>query len=109
MKGLEFRIGLIHFVDEQNATFGRGEGFAQGFNEAQGFQRVGAAVDFDRQKTSLGIQKSKILPYEQSFAASMSEARFGRELWKIFLWAAAVLLAVEMLFARDSAKQTEEQ
>ncbi len=66
-------------------------------------------VDFDRQKTSLGIQKSKILPYEQSFAASISEARFGRELWKIFLWAAAVLLAVEMLFARDSAKQTEEQ
>jgi len=66
-------------------------------------------VDFDRMIASMKINKSKILPYEQTFAASISEARFGRELWKIFLWAAAVLMAVEMLFARDSARQSEEQ
>jgi len=66
-------------------------------------------VDFDKLETFLQIEKFRTIPYNRSFAAAISEARFGRELWKIFLWAAAVLLAVEILFSRVGLSRSEEQ
>ncbi len=60
-----------------------------------------SAVDADRLKSVLAVEKFKAVPYAESFAAAIGEARFGRELWKIFLWLAAMLLLVEMLFSRE--------
>lgn len=41
------------------------------------------------------------LPYDADLAGFIAESRFGRELWQYFLAAAILLLAVEMLVARD--------
>nr|MBN2278842.1 VWA domain-containing protein [candidate division Zixibacteria bacterium] len=68
-----------------------------------------AAADMARFETALGIEKSRTIPYNKSSAALISEARFGRELWKIFLWAAILIMAVEMVFARESKPDPEEQ
>ncbi len=67
-----------------------------------------AAADLDHWRASLKIDDATALDYDKSFSAAISEARFGRELWKVFLWAVAVLLAVEMLFAREAAAVEEQ-
>ncbi|MEE9442052.1 MAG: BatA domain-containing protein [candidate division Zixibacteria bacterium] len=41
------------------------------------------------------------MPSETSVAGFLSEKRFGRELWQFFIAAALILLALEMLVARD--------
>lgn len=68
-----------------------------------------AAADFNRFKTALRIAESKTIPYNKPSAAIISEARFGRELWKIFLWAAVILLVVEMIFAREVESAIKEK
>ena len=68
-----------------------------------------AAVDFDRFKAALGIDNYKVIPYNKAAAAIISEARFGRELWKIFLWAAVIIMAVEMLLSREPESDIKEQ
>lgn len=67
-----------------------------------------ASVDFNRFKSALGIEKFKMIPYNNTAAAVISEARFGRELWKIFLWAAVIIMAVEMLFSRETEPELKE-
>jgi hypothetical protein len=56
---------------------------------------------------SFKIDDYKIIPYSKPASATISTARHGRELWKVFLWAVVVLLLVEMLFSRE--KSTEEE
>ena len=68
-----------------------------------------SVVDFDRFKSALGIEKFKVIPYNRAAAAVISEARYGRELWKIFLWAAVIIMAVEMLFSRETEPELKEQ
>jgi hypothetical protein len=67
-----------------------------------------ASADFDKIKSRLGLNKCKIVPYNRPPATIITEARFGRELWKIFLWAAAVLLAVEIFISRENAPAIDE-
>jgi len=67
-----------------------------------------AAADFDQLRKALKLDEATTIPYNESAETLISEARFGRELWKIFLWAAAVLMLVEMLLARESEPETDE-
>lgn len=59
------------------------------------------SAGFDRLEEALGFDDSEVIPYDKPFAAFISEARFGRELWKLFLWAVVVIMAVEMLLSRE--------
>ncbi len=65
-------------------------------------------VDFNRLEKVLKLDDARTIPYGQSAGSIISEARFGRELWKIFLWAVVVLMAVEMIFSRESGPDVEE-
>ncbi|SYZ72693.1 conserved hypothetical protein [Candidatus Zixiibacteriota bacterium] len=64
-----------------------------------------AAAEPEQIGKALGLKKYTVLPFSQSSDTVITQARYGRELWKIFLWAAVVLLAVEMILARE--KETE--
>ena len=61
------------------------------------------AVDIDRLASSIGLENYRTIPYSEKSETIITEARYGRELWKLFLWAGAVLLMVEMVFAREKA------
>jgi len=60
-------------------------------------------------EAALRIEKSRTIPYNKSSADLIAETRFGRELWKLFLWAAVVIMAVEMVFSRESKPETDEK
>ena len=62
-------------------------------------------VDPDQLAASLGSPQFRSLGYTDALAESVARFRVGRELWPLFLWAAAVLLAVEMLLGRRSAEE----
>jgi hypothetical protein len=57
-------------------------------------------TDPDQFAVSLGADELRPLGYEQPLASAIADHRVGRELWQLFLWAAAILLAVEMLLGR---------
>ncbi|MFH2035803.1 MAG: BatA domain-containing protein [Candidatus Zixiibacteriota bacterium] len=60
-----------------------------------------SAVDFKRLSESLNIKEYKTIPYSTSSGTIISESRYGKELWKIFLWAVVVIMAVEMFLSRE--------
>ena len=62
-------------------------------------------VDPDQLATSLGAAQLRNLGYTDALTESVARFRVGRELWPLFLWAAAVLLAVEMFLGRRSAEE----
>ena len=66
------------------------------------------AIDIDRLATALGLDAVRTIPYETATASIISQARFGRELWKIFLWIAVIIMAVEMLLSREGEIKPEE-
>ncbi|MFH1700517.1 MAG: BatA domain-containing protein [Candidatus Zixiibacteriota bacterium] len=55
----------------------------------------------DRNEMESRFSGTSRLPSEISIAGFLSEKRFGRELWQFFIAAALILLALEMLIARD--------
>ena len=59
------------------------------------------AADLKQWAASLGISRFKTIPLESNADKIITETRYGRELWKIFLWAVVVLLIVEMIFSRE--------
>lgn len=63
------------------------------------------AVDEDQLAKALGRDEYRLLKWDDSLVEALSRFRVGRELWQIFLWAVAVLLAVEMLLGRRSADE----
>jgi hypothetical protein len=63
------------------------------------------AVDDDQLVKALGRDDYRLLNWNDSPAEALSRFRVGRELWQIFLWAAAVLLAVEMLLGRRPSEE----
>lgn len=66
------------------------------------------AADIDRLADALGIGDVRTLPYEAATASIIGQARFGRELWKLFLWMAVIIMAVEMLLSREGEVKPEE-
>jgi hypothetical protein len=65
-------------------------------------------VEPARLAASLGINDLNVIPYESGSAKLVSENRYGRELWKLFLWAVVVLMAVEMIFSRERSQSDQE-
>ncbi|MEW5796719.1 MAG: BatA domain-containing protein [Candidatus Zixiibacteriota bacterium] len=64
-----------------------------------------ASVDHDQLAQSLGAGVSRRLNYGAPLAEALARFRVGRELWPLFLWAAAMLLAAEMLLGRRSPEE----
>lgn len=65
------------------------------------------ATDLEQWATSLGIDRFKTIPMESDADKIITESRYGRELWKIFLWAVVVLMIVEMFFSREKSVTEE--
>ena len=63
------------------------------------------AVDAGQFALAIGAMQHHELPPEADLASMISEFRFGRELWQVFLWIAAALLLVEMLLARGASPE----
>jgi len=58
------------------------------------------AVDADQMAAALGARVFHSFAVGDDLMAALSELRFGKELWSLFLWIAAALLLFEMLLAR---------
>ncbi len=65
------------------------------------------AASFEQLAASLGIKRLKTIPFDSDSDKFISESRYGRELWQIFLWAAVILLVVEMVFSREKSAAEE--
>jgi len=63
------------------------------------------AVDVDGLATALGAGTYYTIPTTGEITAAIAELRFGKELWQLFLWLAAIMLAAEMLLARSAASE----
>ena len=61
-----------------------------------------AAADEDQFAQALGVKDPKKLDSGTALAGLLSEFRYGRELWHIFLWIALGLVIVEMLLSRGA-------
>lgn len=59
-------------------------------------------VDLGQLASALGASEHRPLGTDVSLASAISTYRLGRELWQIFLWIAAALLALEMVLGRGS-------
>ncbi len=59
------------------------------------------SVDMEQLAASLGIDRFKSISLESNADKIITETRYGRELWKIFLWAVVILMIVEMVFSRE--------
>jgi len=64
-----------------------------------------AAVD--RFASAIRLENYRTIPYSEKSNEIITQARYGRELWKLFLWAGAVLMMVEMVFSREKADTDE--
>jgi hypothetical protein len=58
-----------------------------------------ARIDPDEVREALGVKRAAVLEGGATLERELREARLGREVGTFFLWAAAALLAVEMLLA----------
>jgi hypothetical protein len=63
------------------------------------------AVDLVGLATALGASEYQTLAPTDAITASIAELRFGKELWQLFLWLAAIMLALEMLLARSKVSE----
>jgi hypothetical protein len=63
------------------------------------------AVDADQMAAALGAEEYHAFAVGDDLPAAVSRLRFGRELWTLFLWVAAVLLLLEMLLARGGSTE----
>lgn len=59
-----------------------------------------APADRDEFAEAVGAEQPRTLENDQELAGLIAEFRFGRELWSVFLWIAALLVAIEMLLSR---------
>ena len=66
-----------------------------------------AAVDIDQLAVALGAEPYQVLSNSTQLAATVAEWRFGKELWQLFLWLAAILMVLEMLLARSRTSEEE--
>lgn len=61
-----------------------------------------AVVDTDQLARALGTDKVNVLGDRTELAATISQFRYGKELWTLFLWLAVILIIVEILLARGT-------
>ncbi len=63
------------------------------------------SADPDQWAASLGVEEYDILEQGRDMISIISEFRFGKELWPIFLWATVILLVFEILLSRGAAPE----
>ena len=61
-----------------------------------------ASTSFDQFAQAVGAADYHVLDTDQPLEASIAELRFGKELWQIFLWMAAVLILLELLLSHST-------
>ncbi len=66
-----------------------------------------SSVDIERLSQALQIEEYKTIPYNTPSGSIISETRYGKELWKIFLWAVVIIMAVEMFLSREKNQDIE--
>jgi hypothetical protein len=59
-------------------------------------------VDDEQMAAAIGARSFNSLEEGVDMATVISELRFGKELWQVFLWIAVVLIAIEMLLSRGA-------
>ena len=62
-------------------------------------------VDKEQFATALNIDSYDNIPFENDIATILSELRYGKELWQIFLWLVVILVIVEIFISRTSEKE----
>lgn len=63
------------------------------------------AADMDRFAQAIGAPDYNEVPEGVDMAGLIAEFRYGKELWQVFLWIAALLLLIEMLLSRGAAPE----
>jgi len=61
-----------------------------------------AEADLDRFTTALGVDEYRQLQEDRALASVISEFRYGRELWQLFLWLAVIFVILEIILARSA-------
>ena len=61
-----------------------------------------SSTSFDQLATAIGAADYHVLETDKPLEASIAQLRFGKELWQIFLWIAAVLILLELLLSRSA-------
>ena len=64
-----------------------------------------SAVDYEQMVSALGVRDPHRFLPDTDLITAVSELRFGKELWQLLLWIAALLLLAEMLLARGSGEE----
>ncbi len=58
-------------------------------------------IDSDQIAKSLGASSYNELSFDGDIAESLNELRYGKELWQIFLWLAALFILIEIFLSRS--------
>jgi len=61
-----------------------------------------AEADRDQFATALGVGEYRHLQEDKALASVISEFRYGRELWQLFLWLAVIFIILEIFLARSA-------
>jgi Aerotolerance regulator N-terminal/von Willebrand factor type A domain len=61
------------------------------------------SADPEQFAAAIGAEKYTVVTPSVEAASIITEGRFGRELWSLFLWTAAILMIAELLVSRTSA------
>ncbi len=61
------------------------------------------ATSLEQMAKAIGAEKFHVLKSQRPLEATIAELRFGKELWQIFLWIAAVLILLELLLSRSAS------
>jgi len=61
-----------------------------------------ASSSFDQIAKAIGAKEYHVLQTGKPLQATIAELRFGKELWQIFLWIAALLILIELLLSRSA-------
>lgn len=64
-----------------------------------------ASVGTDQFASALGLNEFVELSAASDAVTTVAEARFGRELWQIFLWLALLFIVIEMFLSRGSSTE----
>ena len=63
------------------------------------------SVDTDQFAAAIGAESINRLEIDDDIATVISESRFGKELWQLFLWLAAGLIIIEILLSRGLPRE----
>ncbi len=61
------------------------------------------STSFEQMAKAIGAVNFHVLDTDRPLESSIAELRFGKELWQVFLWVAAVLILLELMLSRSAA------